>query len=77
VNVTGGVAVFASVPVQRQPQVKTTSLKPLMVWVDADIQSIVQLMVADMISLSVECEHIARDKLLLLQPTQGQPVLNL
>jgi len=53
VNVTGGVAVFASVPVQRQPQVRTTSLWPLMVWVDAWSQSIVQLIVADMIFLWV------------------------
>jgi hypothetical protein len=51
VNSTGGVAVLASVPVHLHPQVKTTSEKPLMVCVDADIQSIVQLIVADIFKL--------------------------
>jgi hypothetical protein len=51
VKESGGVAVFCAVPVQRHPQLKTTSLNPLMICVDASIQSIVQVIVDDIFML--------------------------
>jgi len=43
-----------SVPVARQPQVTTTEVKPLISVVEVESQSVLQTIVADMISLSVD-----------------------